>query len=85
MELRIRPAMKELIQRAMAVSGKTAGELAVDAAKRVLDEHEWMMLSRRDSKALLAALLEPPPPSPRLVAAIRRHDKLVAEGRIVSK
>ena len=76
MELRVPPAAKEYIRRAMAISGRSAAELAYEGAKRVIEEHERMLLSGRDRDAFLAAVRNPPPPTARLIAALRRHDKL---------
>ena len=76
MELRIPPSAKDFIRRAMAVSGRSAAELAYEGAKRVLEEHERMVLTGRDRDAFLAAVRNPPPPAARLIAALRRHEKL---------
>jgi uncharacterized protein (DUF1778 family) len=76
MELRIPPSSKEYIQRAMAISGRSAAELAYEGARRVIEEHERQVLAGRDRDAFLAAVRNPPPPAARLVAALRRHDKL---------
>ena len=76
-ELRIAPSAKQMIRRAMDVSGLTAGDLAYEGARRVLDEHERMTLVGADREAFLQALLEPPPPAPRLVAALKRHRDLI--------
>ena len=73
MELRVAASAKDLIQRAMAVSGLTAGDLAYEGARRVLDEHERMVLTGADRDAFLDAVANPPPPTERLVAAIRRR------------
>ena len=72
-ELRVAASAKDLIQRAMAVSGMTAGDLAYEGARRVLDEHERMVLTNADARAFLDALGDPPPPNDRLVAAARRY------------
>jgi len=72
-ELRVAPSAKELIQRAMAVSGLTAGDLAYEGARRVLDDHERMVLVGADREAFLQAVLDPPEPTEKLVAALRRH------------
>jgi uncharacterized protein (DUF1778 family) len=72
-ELRVGASAKELIQRAMAVTGLTAGDLAYEGARRVLDEHERMVLAGADRQAFLDALAEPPEPAEKLVAALRRH------------
>jgi uncharacterized protein (DUF1778 family) len=73
LELRLTPSAKQLIQRAMAVSGLTAGDLAYEGARRVLDEHERMVLSGADREAFLDAVLNPPEPTEKLVMALRRH------------
>lgn len=75
-ELRIAPSAKQLIRRAMDVTGLTAGDLAYEGARRVLDEHERMTLLGADRDAFLKALLDPPPPTARLVAALKRHRDL---------
>ncbi len=72
-ELRVAPSAKLLIQRAMAVSGLTAGDLAYEGARKVLDEHERMVLTGADRDAFLAAVMNPPEPADKLVAALRRH------------
>lgn len=77
MELRVRASAKKLIQRAMAVTGLTAGDLAYEGARRVLDEHERMVLTGADREAFLEALMNPPAPSEKLIAALRRHRDLV--------
>jgi uncharacterized protein (DUF1778 family) len=73
LELRLAPSAKQLIQRAMSVSGLSAGDLAYEAARRVLDEHERMALSGADRAAFLEAVRNPPEPTDALVAALRRH------------
>ncbi len=72
-ELRVAASAKDLIQRAMAVSGLSAGDLAYEGARRVLDEHERMVLGAADREAFLDAVMNPPEPTDRLVAALRRH------------
>jgi uncharacterized protein (DUF1778 family) len=77
LELRLAPAAKKLIQRAMSVSGLAAGDLAYEGARRVLDEHERMVLTGADRDAFLRAVLDPPQPTERLVAALKRHRDLL--------
>ena len=72
MELRVAESARTLIQRAMAVSGLTAGDLAYEGARRVLEEHERMVLIGADRDAFLAAVANPPKPTERLVAALKR-------------
>jgi uncharacterized protein (DUF1778 family) len=73
MELRLAPAAKELIQHAMSVTGLAAGDLAYEGARRVLEEHDRMVLTGEDRRVFLKAVLSPPEPSKRLIAALKRH------------
>lgn len=75
-ELRVGASTKALIKRAMEVTGLSAGDLAYEGARRVLAEHERMVLTGADRDAFLDALRSPPEPSERLVAAFRRHREL---------
>ena len=74
-ELRVAPSAKLVIQRAMAVAGLTAGDLAYEGARRVLEEHERMLLVGADRDAFLAAMIEPPEPTEKLVAALKRRTR----------
>ncbi|HLI13976.1 MAG TPA: DUF1778 domain-containing protein [Alphaproteobacteria bacterium] len=76
LELRVAPSAKRLIQRAMAVSGLTAGDLAYEGARRLLDEHERMLLVGADRDVFLDALRDPPAPAAKLIAALKRHRDL---------
>jgi len=75
-ELRVAASAKRLIKHAMAVSGLTAGDLAYEGARWVLDEHGRMVLSGKDRDAFLDALANPPAPTRKLVEALRRHRQL---------
>jgi len=76
LELRITPSAKKVIQQAMSVTGLAAGDLAYEGARRLLDEHQRMVLSGADRDAFLAAIRQTPDPSPRLVEALKRHRHL---------
>jgi uncharacterized protein (DUF1778 family) len=75
--LRVAASAKKLIQRAMAVSGLTAGDLAYEGARRVLEEHERMLLTGADRDAFLEAVMNPPAPTKRLISALKRHRDLM--------
>ncbi len=77
LELRIATSAKALIQRAMAVSGLTAGDLAYEGARRVLEDHERIVLTGANRDAFLAAVQNPPEPTDKLIAALRRHRDVV--------
>ena len=76
MEPRLTPSAKQVIQQAMWATGLTAGDLAYEGARRVLEEHERMILTGTDRDAFLDALLNPPEPVEPLVAALKRHREL---------
>jgi uncharacterized protein (DUF1778 family) len=76
MELRLAPSAKQMIQRAMAATGLAAGDLAYEGARRVLEEHERMILTGANRDAFLDALLNPPEPTAALIAALKRHREL---------
>lgn len=77
MELRLAPSAKQVIRRGMSVTGLAAGDLAYEGARRVLEEHERMVLSGADRDAFLEALRNPPEPTDQLVAALKRHRELL--------
>jgi uncharacterized protein (DUF1778 family) len=76
MELRVSRSARRLIELATAVSGLAAGDLAYEGARRVLEDHERLVLRGDDREVFLNAVANPPPPAARLVAALRRHRKL---------
>ncbi len=77
LELRVASSAKAVIRRAMAVSGLSAGDLAYEGARRVLEEHERMVLTGADREAFLAALMDPPAPTATLVDAFRHHRDVI--------
>jgi len=76
LELRLAPSAKKVIRQAMSVTGLAAGDLAYEGARRLLEEHQRMVLSGADRDAFLAAVSRRPDPSPRLVKALKRHRRL---------
>jgi uncharacterized protein (DUF1778 family) len=76
MELRVSPSVRKVIRRGTAISGLAAGDLAHEGARRILEEHERMVLRGADRDAFLAALTNPPSPSERLISALRRYTAL---------
>src|SRR5579863_1999628 len=67
LELRLAPSAKAVIHQAMAVTGLAAGDLAYEGARRLLDEHQRMVLLGADRDAFLAAIDRVAEPAPRLV------------------
>lgn len=73
MELRVRPSAKQAIQRAMALTGLSAADLAYQAARQAIAEHERIVLSGADRDAFLDLIINPPPANARLKRAFQRH------------
>ena len=73
--LRIRPADKAIILRAVALKGTDMTEFilrtALREAQAVIEEHEQVKLSRRDSLRVLQVLENPPAPNAKLRKAAR--------------
>lgn len=76
LELRVAPSVRRVIDEAMAISGLAAGDLAYEGARRVLEDHERLVLRGADREVFLEAVASPPRPAARLVAALRAHRKL---------
>jgi uncharacterized protein (DUF1778 family) len=76
LELRLAPSAKKVIQQAMSVTGLAADDLAYEGARRLLDEHQRMILLGADRDAFLAAIGRKLDPSARLVEALKRHNEL---------
>jgi uncharacterized protein (DUF1778 family) len=72
-ELRITPASKQMIDRAVSISGLTPGDLAYEAARRVVEDHERFLLRDEDREVFLRAMMNPPKPNAALIRAFKRH------------
>ena len=77
LELRLAPSAKKVIQQAMSVTGLAAGDLDNEGARRLLDEHQRMVLLGADRDAFIAAIDRVAEPAPRLVEALKRHRRQV--------
>lgn len=73
MSLRIRPAEKALLFRASNLERTSLPDFvirtAVEAARVVIDRHERVKLSERDTLRVVELLESPPVPNARLLAA----------------
>jgi uncharacterized protein (DUF1778 family) len=76
LELRVAPSVRKVIEEATAVSGLAAGDLVYEGARRILEDHDRLVLRGEDREIFLKAVSRPPRPSARLVAALRAHRKL---------
>lgn len=79
LEARINPTEKSLLERAAHLEGRTITDFvvsrAVEDAKRIIQEHDSMVLTERNQRAFVDALLTPPTPAPALKAAFKSYAK----------
>lgn len=77
LEARMSATQKHLLQRAAALSGRTLSDFvvvsALDAARRVIAEHESIHLSREEQLAFVQALLNPTESNERLKRAAKAY------------
>jgi uncharacterized protein (DUF1778 family) len=77
LEARITTEQKGLIEHAAALQGRTVTDFVLvsvqDAARRVIEDHQRLHLSLRDSQAFVDALLNPQPVNDRLRETVRRY------------
>ena len=80
---RLTPEMKVLVERAAAFSGQTLSQFVrkatQDAAMEAIEQHEILVLSARESQAVIEALTRPQPPNARLVQAAERYKAVMGE------
>ncbi len=74
--LRATPDAKELIEKAAELMGTTLSaymlQNSYEAAKRLIAEHQMLMLSNRDRDAFLAAITRPTKPNAALRKLMRK-------------
>ncbi|MBW4507617.1 MAG: DUF1778 domain-containing protein [Scytonematopsis contorta HA4267-MV1] len=77
LEARLSKEQKELFQHAADILGLTLTDFVISslqtAAKQAIQEHEIMILSRRDQEVFVEALLNSPAPSVKLRTAAQLY------------
>jgi uncharacterized protein (DUF1778 family) len=77
LEARVSAAQKSLLQQAATLSGRTLSEFVVasaqEAARRVIAQHDSILLSHEEQLAFVKTLLNPPEPNTRLKRAAKAH------------
>lgn len=83
LEARVKPEQKALFERAAALRGQSLTDFLVQsaqtAAEEIIQTHEVITLTARDTAALIEALRNPPPPNEKLRRALQRHDETIEE------
>ena len=80
LEARLSHKLKETLQRAADLSGRSLTEFVLNAsqdhANKVIREHEVITLTAKESKRFIDVLLSPPEPNEALKKAMKRHEEL---------
>lgn len=80
-EARVTSETKALLSRAAAIQGRSVTDFmvqsTVEAALRVIREHDYLEFSRQDRIAFAEAVLHPPALSGTLKKAAQRHRKML--------
>jgi uncharacterized protein (DUF1778 family) len=80
---RTTPDVKQIIERAAALSGQDSSSFALAAAYEralsTIQAHEVTRLTPEDHRAFFVALENPPAPTEKLSSALARHDEKVVE------
>lgn len=83
LNIRLRPEVKDRIERAANISGKTLTDFAVsvlsESAEGVLERHEAATLSDRDREIFLSVLDEKAKPNALLRRSRKTHKRLIAK------
>lgn len=81
-EARVCPEDKRLFRKAATLSGRArltdfVVQALRDAAQKVIREHKIIELSQKDQDLFVKCLLEDSQPNNRLIAAAKRHKKII--------
>jgi uncharacterized protein (DUF1778 family) len=80
LEARVTPAEKQLLMRAAELSGRSLTDFLLanlhESARRILHQHNVMLLSDVDSNDFMTAMLNAPEPTPALQRAGRRYREM---------
>ncbi len=80
--LRMRPEVKNMLNRAAALSGLSATAIATRAieaaAREEIERHETMRLNAQESRRFAEVLFDPPRPNAALQRARDSHRELIA-------
>ena len=76
---RMRPSVKETIQKAAGITGATLNQFlvhsALEKAQAVIEHERVINLTLRDAQTFFQAVVRPPEPSPNLLAAMKAYRK----------
>lgn len=82
LEARITRRQKDLFRKAAEIQGRTVSDFVVhaasEAASRVVQDHQAIMLEAKEQATFVRELLNPSKPGPRLRAAARHYRKIMS-------
>lgn len=81
LEARISPETKALLQKAADLQGRTLTDFVVASVQaeaiRVIESHQTLKLSTKESEAFVDALLNPPQPNHALKTAAQQYKRVM--------
>ena len=85
LEVRTIPAVRDQIERAAALQGRSVSDFvvtaALEAARREIAQSASIVLSLDDFERVFEAIDNPPPPNEALREAVALHRKLIVQDR----
>jgi uncharacterized protein (DUF1778 family) len=83
LEARVSPELHALLKHAAELQGRSLSDFVVtaaqDAARKAVEQADWVRLSLADQKRFAAALLSPPEPAPAMSRAFARRRALLQQ------
>jgi uncharacterized protein (DUF1778 family) len=81
-DTRLPKQQKEFLEYAANLGGyRTLTEFVISSAQKkaeeIVQKHQSILASKRDQKVFFDAILNPPAPGKKLVAAVKKYNKLV--------
>ncbi len=83
LEARVDAEIKARWQQAADLQGITLTDFIIislqESASKIIQQHQTMKLSKKDTKAFVDAILNPPQPNENLIAAAKEYKKIMAD------
>ncbi|MGK7949532.1 MAG: DUF1778 domain-containing protein [Xenococcaceae cyanobacterium] len=83
LEARVDAEIKARWQRAADLQGVTLTDFVIsslqESASKIIQHHETMKLSKKDTEAFVNAIINPSEPNENLIAAAKEYKKIITE------
>ena len=83
LEARVDAEIKARWQQAADLQGITLTDFIItslqESASKIIQQHQTMKLSKKDTEAFVQAILNPSEPNENLIAAVREYKELISD------